>query len=134
MRNWIMSGLLVLASAGVAAAQPALVELKVVPKKSVFKGSSWKTPLVLKSAEEAGKHFDEKALAVLKEKVDFGKQIVLVFAWMGSGQDKLSYVIQESFPEQIPFSLQPGRTRDLRQHVRVFVLRSNVRWSIAGKR
>ena len=68
--------------------------------------------------------------AVIATKVDFKKQIVLVFAWRGSGGDKLEYQILESFPEQIPFSLRPGVTDDLRSHSRVFALRSNVKWSV----
>jgi hypothetical protein len=55
---------------------------------------------------------------------------VLVFAWQGSGGDKLEYAILESFPEQIPFSLRPGLTDDIRSHTRVFALRSNVKWSV----
>ena len=39
-------------------------------------------------------------------------------------------VFAESFPEQITFRIQPGRTRDLRPHVRVFALRGNVKWSV----
>ncbi len=62
------------------------------------------------------------------EQVDFEKQIVLVFAWRGSGQDKLDYVVAESFPEQITFTYRPGRTRDLRPHVYAYALRSNVAW------
>ena len=45
-------------------------------------------------------------------------------------QDKLEYEILESFPEQIPFSLKPGATDDIRSHSHVFALRSNVKWSV----
>ena len=34
------------------------------------------------------------------------------------------------FPEQVSFHLKPGRTRDLRRHVKVYVLRSNVKWKV----
>ena len=36
------------------------------------------------------------------------------------------------FPEQVFFTYTPGRTRDLRPHVHVYALRSNVRWSVKG--
>jgi hypothetical protein len=103
---------------------------KVAPKRTVFEGSSWKKPLVLKSEKEAGEHFDADELAKLAKQVDFAKQIVLLFAWRGSGQDKLDAAVAESYPEQIFFSYAPGRTRDLREHVRIYALRSNVRWSV----
>jgi hypothetical protein len=127
----MMFGLLALiASASVAVGQEAIVELKVTPEKGVFKNSAWNKPIVIKSQEDAAKHFGKEALDAIEKKVDFKKQIVLVFAWQGSGGDKLEYAILESFPEQIPFSLRPGLTDDIRSHTRVFALRSNVKWSV----
>ena len=117
-------------SVAVASAQSPVTVIKgAKPKPSVFKSASRKKPLVLRSAEEAGKHFTDEGLAALKKQVDFDKQFVLVFAWRGSGQDRLSYVVAESYPEQVRFKYKPGRTRDLRPHVYVYALRSNVRWS-----
>ena len=131
----LMAGVFALGlSASLAAGQGSgvelIVELKVAPEKSVFKDAAWNKPLVIKSQDEAAKHFGKEALAVIAKKVDFKKQIVLLFAWQGSGGDKLEYRILESFPEQIPFSLRRGLTRDLRSHSRIFALRSNVRWSV----
>jgi len=117
-------------STGFCFGQEPIVELKVTPEKSVFKNSAWNKPLVIKSQDEAARHFGKDALDTIARKVDFKKQIVLVFAWQGSGGDKLEYSILESFPEQIPFSLRPGVTDDIRSHSRVFALRSNVRWSV----
>jgi hypothetical protein len=112
---------------------PPIKEVKgVTPEAGVFKAASATKPIVIKSEEEAAKHFAEKAVADLKKQVDFKNQIVLVFAWRGSGQDKLNHIIAESFPEQITFSLVPGRTRDLRPHVHVYALRSNVKWMVRG--
>src|SRR4051812_24791386 len=99
----LLLGLLALClSAGSAAGQEPIVELKVTPEKSAFKNSAWNKPIVVKSQDEAGKHFGKDALEEIARKVDFKKQIVLVFAWQGSGGDKLEYSILESFPEQIP--------------------------------
>ena len=110
---------------------PAITKVDIRPSKIEF--SRWNTPVELTSLEDAKKHFEGDALDQLKAKVDFGNQIVLVFSWRGSGQDKLDYVVMESFPEQIAFSYRPGRTRDLRPHVHVFALRSNVKWRAGGK-
>jgi hypothetical protein len=117
-------------SAGEASLPPIKQLDKVVPKRSVFEGSSWKKPLALKSEKEAAEHFDAEELAKLTKQVDFAKQSVLLFAWRGSGQDKLDAAVAESYPEQIFFTYAPGRTRDLREHVRMYALRANVKWSV----
>ncbi len=100
------------------------------PAASVFKATTRGKPLVIKSEKDAAKHFAGDDLAKLKKQVDFKKQVVLLFAWRGSGQDRLQFDVAESFPEQIHFRLKPGRTRDLRSHVKVYVLRSNVKWRV----
>ena len=110
---------------------PAITKVDIRPSKIEF--SRWNTPVELRSLEDAKKHFEGDALDQLKAKVDFGNHTLLVFAWRGSGQDKLDYVVMESFPEQIAFSRRPGRTRDLRPHVHVFALRSNAKWRAGGK-
>jgi len=100
----------------------------VLPLRSVFQGGALKKPIVIKSAEEAATHFDAKNLAALKKQVDFAQQVVLVFAWRGSGGDRLNHAVLESYPEQIVFKLNRGRTRDLRSHLYIYALRNNVTW------
>ncbi len=107
---------------------------EVTPKDNVFAGAVWNKPIVLRSETEAGKYFDEAAVAALKKQVDFKRQIVVIFAWQGSGQDRLDIAIAESFPEQVSFALQPGKTRDLRTHLEIYALRSNVKWSTRAAR
>lgn len=102
----------------------------VKPEAGIFKSSSRKKPVVIKSAEEAAKHFGKDEAEKLAKLVDFKQQIVVVFAWRGSGQDKMTTLIAESFPEQVTFKYKPGRTRDLRPHVYIFALRSNVKWKV----
>ncbi len=112
---------------------PPLKQLdNLVPSRSVFKGANWRAPLVLRSPEEAARHFPAEELAKLGKQVDFSKQFVLLFAWLGSGQDRLDAAVAESYPEQVYFRLVPGRTRDLREHVRIFALRADVKWSVAS--
>ena len=119
---------------GIASAQKPIVSIKAAPERIVFKNSAFNKPLVVKSKEEAAKYFGKKTIAALVKAVDFKKQFVLIFAWRGSGGDQLNYTVAESFPEQISFSRQFGRTRDLRSHAKVFALRSNVKWSVQGRR
>ncbi|MFQ5734111.1 MAG: hypothetical protein ACE5KM_19420 [Planctomycetaceae bacterium] len=117
-----------------AAPDPKLPPIKRIkdakPKKSIFKTATRKKPLVLKSQKDAAKYFGKVNLANLKKQVDFTQQFVLVFAWRGSGGDRFRVSVAESYPEQISFHYKPGRTRDLRPHVYVYVLRSNVKWRV----
>jgi hypothetical protein len=108
-----------------------VTELKgLSAKEAVFKGASKTKPVVVKSLKNGAKYFGKEALAKISKAVDFGKERVLVFAWKGSGQDRFQYVVKESFPEQIMFSCKRGRTKDLKSHLRVYVLRSDVKWAV----
>ena len=89
---------------------PIKAIIDAAPKADAIKFG--KEPTVFKTEAEAAKAFGDDVLAALKKQVDFEHQIVLVFAWQGSGQDKLDSIVAESFPEQITFKLTPGRTRD----------------------
>lgn len=117
-------------ASGLAAAQEAIVAIKVQPLREVINKSEWNQPVVIKTGEEAAGHFGKDALGALGRQIDFGKQFLLVFAWRGSGGDKLEYTVAESWPEQVSFTLQRGLTRDLREHTRVFAMRSNVTWRV----
>jgi hypothetical protein len=128
-------GSLLIATAAVAGEpDPKLPPIQTLrepkPSKAVFKASSWNKPLVIDSLEAAAPYFTKKALAALKTKVDFARQKLLIFAWRGSGQDRLTYSVAESYPEQVLFRYKRGRTRDLRSHLHLYVLRSNVRWRV----
>ena len=110
---------------------PPIQQLKEPkPTRAVFKASSATQPLVVESLEAAAPYLTDKALAVLTAKVDFAQQKLLIFAWRGSGQDRLTYSVAESYPEQIHFRYRRGRTRDLRTHIHLYALRSNVRWRV----
>jgi len=93
----------------------------------IWKAAKRGVPLTLRSKSEAARYFAEPQLKLLLKKVDFQKQTLLVFAWRGSGQDKMTYTIAESFPEQITFKILPGRTRDLRPHLNIYAIRKNVK-------
>jgi hypothetical protein len=111
-----------------AATWPRLAKASGSSRKTSSKRSTpFEKSLNLRSAEDAAKHFSEDKLAKLIKRVGFEQW---VFAWRGSGQDPLEHGVAESYPEQISFTLRPGRTRDLRPHVKVFALRANVKWSV----
>ena len=77
--------------------QPPIQQLTgLKPAESVFKATTRGKPLVIESEKDAAEHFKGDDLAELKKQVDFEKQYVLVFAWQGSGQDRLEFDVAES--------------------------------------
>lgn len=93
--------------------------------ESILKNGKAKTtidklnaPIVLTSMEEALKHLTRASME--KINVDFNKQQVVIFAWQGSGQDRLTGS-QPSDKEAI-FHYTSGRTRDLRTHTAIYAL------------
>lgn len=109
----------------------AMTGLTVEP--SVFENQNLEQPLLVCSKEDAAQYFNAKSVETLANKVDFESHVVILFAWQGSGQDRLDYTVQESYPETIQFTFTPGRTRDLRQHFQVYAIRSNVNLRVSGK-
>jgi hypothetical protein len=81
-------------------------------------------PTVIASAEELAKIFaDDDAVAAIKKAVDFKTEKVLYFAWSGSGQDKISFSVEELKKGiEVKFTYTRGLTRDLRQHKKLFAL------------
>ena len=108
---------------------PPIQELAdIKAKDQIWKVTKRGVPITLRNKSEAAKYFAEPQLKLLLKKVDFREQILLVFAWRGSGQDNMTYTVAVSFPEQITFKILPGRTRDLRPHLKIYVLRKNVKF------
>jgi len=93
--------------------------------ESILKNEKAKTtidklnsPIVLTSMEEALKHLTRASME--KINVDFNKQQVVIFAWQGSGQDRL--MGSQSSDEEANFRYISGRTRDLRTHTAIYAL------------
>lgn len=89
----------------------------------------WSEPVKYTSADQLERWTSKQARATIAKAVDFKTHDLLVFCWQGSGGDKLEYAVLESFPEQVPFKLTRGLTKDLRTHVKLFAVRKNVKWS-----
>lgn len=110
----------------------ATKDLKVAPAK----GGKPKEPVTVTSAEELAKNpVVGGAAEELKKSVNFDKQKLLVFAWAGSGQDVVTASIgADSDKKPIVYvEYLPGRTRDLRQHVRLFAVPKDLKVVVDGK-
>ncbi|MEO2088332.1 MAG: hypothetical protein ABGY75_02390 [Gemmataceae bacterium] len=110
----------------------SFAEIAVVKGDKIeAKGGKATEPVKVTSAAELEKAVpDEATRTRLAKLVDFKTHTLLIFAWQGSGQDKLEYTVLQSDPPQVEFTVSPGRTKDLRSHVHLFVVRSDVKWTV----
>ena len=110
----------------VVTALPA-IKLKGLPKTR----GSVEEPLFLNSNDDLDKLIQDKKLSQTYSKhVDWEKQVVLVFRWSGSGQDQLEIRTKGEEPVTVQFVYRRGRTRDLRPHLKLFVVERGVQWIV----
>ena len=127
MRACAILAMFALGSVVVAADKPVpltALDLKDIPTVQPKQGDVTK-PTEIKTAEDLAKSplFGEGSSDKLKKHVDFTKEKVVVFAWSGSGQDSVAgATATEDKKTTAQFTYTPGKTRDLRQHFKVFVV------------
>jgi hypothetical protein len=126
MRACAMLAVFAFGSALIAEDKPAPLtplDLKDVATVQPKEGDVTK-PTEIKSTEELAKSplFGAGAADKLMKHVDFAKQKLVVFAWSGSGQDKLTGEFTTGKEPLARFGYTPGKTRDLRQHFVVFAV------------
>jgi hypothetical protein len=92
-------------------------------------------PAVITSLGELEKSVaDKEARDRIKMNADFATQKVLYFAWSGSGGDKLTPTINQGDDGEVAvFHYQRGLTKDLRGHVRAFVIPKAMAWRVENK-
>ena len=103
-------------------------ELKVEKGKLPTAKGGLGDPKKITSKEELAKAVsDADAVAAIAKEVDFKKEVVLLFAWSGSGGDKLTMTDKKG---AAVFTLKRGLTRDLRMHTKVFALPKKIKYSM----
>jgi hypothetical protein len=108
--------------------RPTIVLLeKIAPRREAV-GFPPERPVVIRSKKQAEESFSKGELAKLMKRVDFDAEYVVLFAWSGSGEDRLEYAVKESSRDSVAFTYRPGSTKDLRKHVRIYALRADVNW------
>lgn len=110
----------------------AVVQIEVTPNDKVFADGSLDKPLELKSADDAKQYFGEASLKTLAKKIDWDQQTLLIFAWHGSGGDKMTTDVKEGGEKGliVQFFYKGGMTRDLRPHVYVYAVRKGLPWEV----
>jgi hypothetical protein len=132
MRTGVICAVLFLAPVLVAADdKPAVEEISLKNLKVTFpmKPGGIKTPEVVTSAEQLAKSAALKDSAdEIKKHVDFDKQKLVFVAWQGSSEDKFSITTKPADPKSpdakfiVTFHIVPGKSVDLRKHMRLFVV------------
>jgi len=72
------------------------------------------------SFQIAEKYFDH-----LPPEVNFDAEQVVIFAWNGSGQDKIEY---EKMDNVYHFVFKRGQTKDLKQHIKIVSIPKKNEW------
>ncbi len=90
-------------------------------------------PKVIATADELAAAFKSKeVIERLKKEVDLKTHDLIYFAWSGSGQDRIaSSIVENDGKREVVFTYSPGRTRDLRSHIRLFAVAKDVKWRVA---
>lgn len=86
-------------------------------------------PVQVGSKDELAKVLEDKdAQDAIAKMIDFDTEYVLIFAWSGSGEDRLVAKVEK---DTVAFSIIGGRTKDRRAHMRVYALAKEAKWSLA---
>jgi hypothetical protein len=119
------------------AQQKVIREISVEGKAKLPRSRTGKvSPTVIKSSAELAKLItNDEVRQQIAAQVDFATEHVLFFAWAGSGQDRLTTsVTRTNDAARVVISYQPGRTRDLRPHVHLFVIKQSAQWQVQKAR
>jgi len=101
-------------------------------KLPTVRGGLDKPTKVTSAADLAKLVPDEDAQKAITKNVDFKKEYLVVFAWSGSGGDKVSFETKKGKEgEEAVFTYKRGLTRDLRGHFKVFALPNKTTYNMA---
>jgi hypothetical protein len=125
MRHISFAGFIALFILGALMAKdvPVAVRLLDVKLEGPAKGKATE-PTAIASEDALAKALgDDAGTAAVKKLVNFKTEQVVYFAWSGSGQDKITFVVADGKKgPEVTFTYAAGRTRDFRPHRKVFVL------------
>ena len=85
------------------------------------------SPYSANSKEELAKLLGPRQAEDIEKQMSFETHRVILFQWAGSGQDALVSTINDSV---VTFHYTRGRTRDLRQHLKVFAIDREMTWTV----
>jgi hypothetical protein len=111
---------------------PVAREIKLTGAPFPIERGAARSPTKVTSAEELAKLIPDKdQRARVLEQVDLKKEYLLVFAWRGSGGDKITFTVEKgkAGPEAV-FTVTPGITRSLKQHRQLYAIPRETTWRV----
>jgi hypothetical protein len=123
MRYAVLVAVVVLAAPAIGEDKPAIKEIATKDLKLVIPETGKVTqPAEIKTAEELAKSpVVGKEADTVKKQIDFSKEKLVVFAWSGSGGDRVAGGLNKD-GKTAEFTYTGGLTFDLRQHSRLYVV------------
>lgn len=119
--------LIIVASASVCLAQDSVKEIPSFYLRPELYNTVSEYPLVIQNGYAfvdnytlAERYFDH-----LPPEVNFDAEQVVIFAWNGSGQDKIEY---EKIDDVYHFVYKRGKTKDLKQHLKIVSVPKKNEW------
>jgi hypothetical protein len=106
----------------------SLKGLRVSPEK----GDGHSRPRVLTTPAELMRSVPREAAERIGKEVDFKREKVFLFVWAGSGGDRLTFerLDKGAAGPVLVLRFRAGRTRDLREHARAFVVPRDASWRV----
>lgn len=129
--GWILLVALAASLTTFAGEPGKLREIDAKGAKIEFEKGKVTAPKMIASADELDKALP--GAEGIKKQVDFTKDKLVLFAWGGSGGDKLSAKLSDD-GKLVTFNYQGGLTRDFRRHVHLFAIPKNAEIKIVGAR
>jgi hypothetical protein len=114
--------------------EPAVREIKVDDLRFPERPGVFRPPTKIANATDLTAAIPDKNVQarILKE-VDLNKEYLLLFAWSGSGGDRLSYALEKAKEGPgVIFTRTRGLTRDLRTHVKLYAVPKTFAWRMGG--
>ena len=104
---------------------PVIQEIKIKPRGFRLPGFRRTKPAIARTVAELKKILGKEEGAAVAKQVDFDKQYCVLFAWAGSGRDRLTYKVTYEKVDgdkkpSIRFEFRAGLTRDLRGHTHFY--------------
>ncbi len=89
-------------------------------------------PRVITNADELYQAIgDADAAAVINGQIDFSKETLLYFKWVGSGEDRINITTANTANGlEATFVIRPGMTLELSPHHHLFAISNDAMWKV----
>jgi hypothetical protein len=116
-------------------AVPAVREIDLKGYSSDRPGGDVQKPVIITTAEELARAFPNREWQQrVGKQADFAREKLLLFAWSGSGTDRLTATAGKGKDGPvIVFHYTAGLTDDVKAHFRLFAVPMAATWRLEGK-